>query len=394
MVTTYTYTAKISCWKKHECVACGCVYRYLFRRKVRGTGGTERAARGSAEGKVVRTLTDDVDVRPCPSCGLVQPDMIGRAKAARHGRIAWVSLALLTTLIILGGFQVIPGDGPALACAAVAAGAALLHLAVVISNPNRDRDKNRAVASAARGQGTLEVIAPGRTGELPPPVPTAGLAHGIGIAAGVVAAAVMFAPVVNRELHGLPLNPGMVPEVVSPGDGVKVYFPDEIDCVAGKWFGSPRVTVLNATEFPGRPPAVSASAAEATWSESMSVNTRELHTRPKLWARLVPADERLAGRTLKVRVDMLVRYPHAEGSNNFADRQQALANTYEIRLAPVGAGLTYSSVWWGGLVFGSLTSFSAGLFLRSLANELRKHARPTEVQRYGTSGNADPAPAV
>src|SRR5436853_504400 len=85
MATTYTSTIEVNVWKEHTCAACGGVYRYLFKRKKSGQGRSPDAARAAAQAAVVKALAHEVDLQPCPGCGLYQPDMIGTRKARRHG---------------------------------------------------------------------------------------------------------------------------------------------------------------------------------------------------------------------------------------------------------------------------------------------------------------------
>ena len=49
MATTYKATIQIKCWKQHECVGCGGLYRYKFARTVTGEGANEAKAEAAAE---------------------------------------------------------------------------------------------------------------------------------------------------------------------------------------------------------------------------------------------------------------------------------------------------------------------------------------------------------
>ena len=110
MSTTYTVTANVKCWKKHECVDCGCEFRYQFKRTIQGTGNSEKAAHASANKIVEKTLRQEVDVRPCPSCGRIQPDMIGQVKARGHALVGGLTLPILAIFIVLGATYVLGGS--------------------------------------------------------------------------------------------------------------------------------------------------------------------------------------------------------------------------------------------------------------------------------------------
>src|SRR5438128_2499215 len=136
MGTTYRATIKFNVWKQHTCVHCSGKYRYLLNRTTTGTGATESAASAAAEANVLRALTNDVDMHPCPSCGIYQPDMV----AVRRGRAhLWVFLGLLLALIIpvVVGFITNWSFVVPLLTAAIVGLALFSHVIVDLDNPNR-----------------------------------------------------------------------------------------------------------------------------------------------------------------------------------------------------------------------------------------------------------------
>src|SRR5262245_31362972 len=100
-------TVRARVWKQHTCSACGGLYRYKFTRSGEGQGGLAELARGEAERELDQSLRHDIEVHPCPTCGLVQPDMVAQGKARWHGLAA---LAALPALLLLGGYHVLPTD--------------------------------------------------------------------------------------------------------------------------------------------------------------------------------------------------------------------------------------------------------------------------------------------
>ena len=73
MATTYTSTIEINVWKEHTCVGCGGAFRYLFKRKKSGTGGTPAAAQANASKAVVNALANEVDCSPAPAAASTSP---------------------------------------------------------------------------------------------------------------------------------------------------------------------------------------------------------------------------------------------------------------------------------------------------------------------------------
>src|SRR5437660_904739 len=78
VIVTSTITAR--CWKQHTCTACGCVYQYLFERTRSASGGTGEDTSGKARLKLARALRNGIDECPCPTCGIIQADMVARDK--------------------------------------------------------------------------------------------------------------------------------------------------------------------------------------------------------------------------------------------------------------------------------------------------------------------------
>src|SRR5271166_1196346 len=95
VIVTYTATASGRCWKQHTCSACSCVYRYVFERTAKASGGPGTDVRTIADHRLAIALRDEIDDCPCPCCGLVQPDMVGRSKYSWHFWFTLLSGVLL-----------------------------------------------------------------------------------------------------------------------------------------------------------------------------------------------------------------------------------------------------------------------------------------------------------
>src|SRR5438105_3171170 len=101
MATTYKSTIEVRCWKEHTCVNCGGTFAYLFVRKVTGRAPTAEAATTCARAAALKAIQNEVDLHPCPACGLYQPDMVGAKRARRHWMLLWATLGLLAWLLIV-----------------------------------------------------------------------------------------------------------------------------------------------------------------------------------------------------------------------------------------------------------------------------------------------------
>jgi hypothetical protein len=68
------------------------MYAYELVRKISGTGGTAAKAEANARSAVERALERDVDMQPCPTCGLLGPDMVGQERAKKLKVVFWLAL--------------------------------------------------------------------------------------------------------------------------------------------------------------------------------------------------------------------------------------------------------------------------------------------------------------
>ncbi|QEL13699.1 hypothetical protein [Limnoglobus roseus] len=379
MGTTYTVTRTIKCWKRHECLDCGCEYRYQFERKIKGQGSSEAAALKAANKNVDKAVGTEVDVRPCPTCGRVQPDMVGQGKANGHSGIGLLTIPLAALVYTLGATYVLGGNLASIILAAILTGVALINLMIARGNPNRDRDANVAEAEKLLDAGTVETVAKGDDTKVEPAPAPMGLPHWLGIGFGLLAVLVALAPMIYQTINNLPFNVDTKPDVVSPGNEVKVYFPDSIDCVKSYWRGSAVAAVLNANEL-GGPVGLTASSNDSQWSNSIYAKNSEKHTHPSLWARVrIPSEARLTGKTLKVKVVMVVQYPSVNASDKFEPQQTTIAKDFAVTLAPIGAGQAYSRIWNGGVIVAGLLAAGSCFYLRSLNKQLQRTAIPPVI---------------
>ena len=102
-----------------------------------------------------------------------------------------------------------------------------------------------------------------------------------------------------------------------------------------------------------------------------------------LGARLVlPAAPSLAGKTLRVRVNMVVTYPHDPGRRvfpPFQNRTKAVSTEITLHLAPAGSSEAYRTAGVVGASAGTLACLLGGLALVLLAVRLRIGARPPQL---------------
>jgi hypothetical protein len=386
----YKVKARVRCWKQHTCSACACVYRYKIERSAEGRGVSEAGAAQNAEQAVYRVLAKEVDTRPCPNCGLVQPDMVARRKVYWHSFATLVPLGLLPFVLLFSCWgKGIPHPLGALIGAGVLGAAALAHLLIALYDPNRDRSANREKAQADLAARKAEVVQPGGSADLFAPPRNLTWAHAPALLAVAAAALAFLAPAFVPGGQDLPANQGLRPAVVGPGEEVTVAFSGHnIRSVDGRWRGRPSVQVLNAAEF-ARPPVLAAEGRDDDWGDSFMVKPSQKYVSPRLEARLqIPGDPALGGKSLRVRVAMDVAYPSASGegfkdwatgASTFANRTAAVQQDYTIRLADAAVLRAYRRAWWTWGSLGVLGGVFGGGLLVWLGLSLRSRAHPTEL---------------
>jgi hypothetical protein len=399
MGKTYTVTVDVKCWKEHECCVCGGRFRYLFERKMKGQGGTEAKAAANADAAVVKAIKHDLDLRPCPSCGLLQPDMIGSWRSGKHKLVLILGVVAFLGAFILGGVNQFWTHGIFLWMAALAGlGTLLGHAFVEMRRFNSDLEGNREQSRDLVKSGKLVVSQEGDERTIDDPETFADKEREHLRQASprwiyvmmLLALAVISSAELARLALGWPVNPDWHPAIAGPGDSTYVWFPQRINNVKNLWSGSAQAQALNSAELGLVNPTIQAETGTDHWGDSISVKTGEKSTNSSPWARItVPNIANPEGKTLRVGMDLTIRYPSPEG-NGFTNRQDVFSHNADLVLAEAGAGTTYLLLYWlaglGGLTllcFGSLI-----LILR--AGSLKKRALPNEVIPIADDGPRRP----
>lgn len=382
MAKYYKATLKVEAWKQHICAACNSTYCYLFRRVKTAQAGTPDAASAALKRVVDKCLETEVDVHPCPVCGVIQPDMVGDRRAAAH-KVVLLCLAVgLVALAILGGADVISKALAAPIAGGLGLAALIAHLIISTKNPNRNLEANRQRAQMRIDKGVLRLDGASRRDEPPPEshdlTQTSG--HWAALLLLAVGTVSVLAPEIIRGVARWPLNPDWHPEVAGPGDEVWVYLQGEMDTVKGMWNGRPTATVTNAKEVGLAQPQLAASAKQDTWGKRLEVESSEQSTRTRPWVTVkVPDQADLAGQRLTIDMTMDTQYPRMEGPKEFDIAHGVFKDKKDLLLGSPHAGNTYLTAWWLGLLGGGALMLLAGYWLVRQANALRLAAHPTTV---------------
>jgi hypothetical protein len=382
MATTYKSTIELSCWKEHTCENCGTVFRYLFKRTKTGQAGSVQAAENAARAAVVKALTHEVDMQPCPTCGFYQADMVGVRRSFRHWVLFWIALACLAVVLFLTLIEVIPYNAAAWLAVVLFLGVVTGHLLIALSNPNGNMDANLQKAKENSRAGVLQVCTPGDPMQAEQAPRRHGLSAGYLVCFALMGLGVigMASSELVRLARGWPLNKDWYPQVVGPGDSPYVYFPNKITSVKGFWQGRPAVTVENARDLGLGNPQLRAEAQNDNWGNTIQIGSKESKTSTKtLWTRVHFDPQLAAGKEVRLKIDLAITYPKLMGDKSWDPATEQHSLSTAVRLASPKAGSTYRSFFWWGLVFGGVLILTFSIVLALLARGLRNRALPTSV---------------
>jgi hypothetical protein len=321
-------------------------------------------------------------MRPCPACGLYQPDMVASQRFQFHlavGAAAAGAVTLVGAVGAAGGRQ----WATTLIGAAISVLALLVQGALLLWNPNRNPDANRVKAKRLERSGLLEPM----RGDIPElankGVPHRRLGYLHAIALGGLALAVLpfLAAEAVRVAAGWPLNRDWHPAVLGPGDESRVFFPESVQSVQGLWSGRADAELLNARELGLDQGELEATTHQATWPGVIRFDQNRSRTYSVgPWADVrIPDSPQLNGKEVRVKVDVVATYP-ADRGTHFVNEQHAFTQTVVIHLADrPGAGRLYVMLANGGTFGGALWLLLMGLLLALAGRSFRRDAYPAKV---------------
>jgi hypothetical protein len=370
MTRTHTATIEARRWKAHCCAGCGCRYAYRLVRRLAYGGSTPERAVEKAEAAAQRAMAREVERRPCPNCGLYQPEMVARGRQPLHRWVLLIAMLGFAILAVLKVACLVPADRALMI--AIAAAALLGGLGFLIDrrNPNRNLEANRAKAQQEIAAQRMRILQPGTcTPHAPRGEFTTRSVVSTMLACGltIIALAVLAAPELLRRQAGWPLNADAYPPVIGPGDTTRLYLPDWISSVKGYWKGKSRVTAQVADNPAAGNVAIPSRTQQSDWGKTISAKEDEKAGRSRLWLEMrLPPDSVPPGKTIVCDIDLAVEYPAiSEDRRHFSPCAEQFHRQVTLKLsAPLAAG-RYEMWWWAGFCGGG------GLLVVSIFMRLR-----------------------
>ena len=377
MAKTYTSTIQIRCWKHHTCVGCEGSYAYEFVRKITGTGGTEEKASAAANKNAQKAMANDTDLHPCPTCGLFQPDMIGQRRAQRAWLVFWCALVAFGVSLILASAYTVQIDTLTWVVAGIGAFAAAALWKINVWNPNANVSANVSRATGDVAAGKL-LHQPGDASRPVKHLATPAKSSFHQVTLLLVLAAVILAamPEVVRASRGWPINSSAYPPVAGPGDHVRIYMDGKIESIKGYWRGKAVADIREGT----RTYPATTSTNENNWGTTINAKSSEKSSSSTPWVGVtLPNEAGLAGKAVNCDIQLDVQYPRMQGSSTFETTAKSMQRTVGLHLAPVGAGTSYTSLWWQSTLAGMGLMLVCSIFLVRIARALQRQAPPTKV---------------
>jgi hypothetical protein len=300
------------------CPVCGCVYR--------------QREDNVPDGADFQKLLGKIQPRPCPGCGTrlgtdTPPPTVWFAVA--HLLLGFVSLVVVLTALLVPGMTQDGSDvAPPLGRYGLVA-IALLH-GVVTWQWGRMSAASLSAAHADVAAGRTQIITEGSPHA--PPNRRRAWATIVGLALTGVAAALVLPETRTAPDVGIARNPHLAPEIVVPGKRFHFGFTDPgITTIYGDWAGTGRVQVLNAAEL-GLPEELPGGTAERSWGDRI-VSGRLSHYPAKLGVDVtLPDDERLHGKTVKMRA-LVSGYGPVDAGPTFKHKDFTAQRDFEVVVA-------------------------------------------------------------
>jgi hypothetical protein len=307
--------------------------------------------------------------------------MVASQRARYHWWAFWAGVPIYGLLIILVWADVLSYSLAAILGGVCAIPLLAAHFLIDANNPNRNRDRNRKQARRLAKDGDIWVPEDRQPKELSDQPIGTGVFSTHYLCYAMLAGAVLafFLPVGLKVVTGMKSNADWYPEVAGPGDSPYVYFKDSLSSVKKLWNAQARVTVINPADI-GGPIAINATTNSDNWGNTISVKSSEKNSYFRPWARLqIPADPRLAGKTLQLQIDMNVTFPKVMGANQWQQQTQAISHRTSLTLSSSGAGMLLKMSFWVGFLGGTVLLFLAGGLLPVFSNKFRAQALETSI---------------
>lgn len=372
----YKATVELACFKQHECVACSGKFAYVLQREITAEGNSKSAAQAAAQAQLIQKVENDVDLHPCPTCGLVQPEMVADIKSGRYLLGTIVGVIVLVLGLILGLADVVPISTASMIGLAGGVIVGLACASGVTTNPNADLSKNLQTAEeeVRSEQITVTEEGSGTVVEDENAAISGGHMFGLGLIGVAVLAAL--APSLLSVVNGWPKNDSY-PAVVGPGDTATIYFDQQITSINSMWSGGGTATIRNAEEI-SAPASVNAETKRSNWGNTISGKSVSNTTKAMYAEVTMPNDDSLAGKTLDLHIQISATFPF-EMDGGFVDDNGEFQHSEQITLAAPGAGSRYGTSFWGGHVVAIVFCVVGGLALNGTASTLRGKANETMV---------------
>lgn len=352
MGSQWSVKIEVPVWRGHQCLGCGCLFRYPMVLKASGVHEKQEIAEASGRRDLEDLAARDCAIVPCPTCASIQPEMIAWRTHRLLGLFFLAAVAIWTVacFVAIGEGGLRRGNLLLLAIGEAVLVAVLLYVRfgrvhptpvgeVVVDQPSPlGGDPSRWLKWKGSWSWHLTVC--------------------------VLAPILTLSAECTRLVAGWPSNGPWAPTVISPGSTSRWYFSGDLRTVNGLWRGTGSATfAANAEADDSLRSVLTTRFARGDWGSGISVKGRgSSEESTRLWADVdFPDNPELLARPIEVWLSVDAEYPAAVDRQVFEIRRDHRHTKQIVHFAPRGASGVYVALLRIGMVLGA-TVLAVGVF--------------------------------
>ena len=382
---TYRFRREFECWKERTCAYCGCVYRYRLKAARTGTGPTREAAKEDGIIAAMETVSERLDMSPCPRCLSYQPEMIGAQRLQWHAiMMAFAAVWVVPLILVYTGWMS--------RWLAIAVTFVFAIVMILVHCRMQWRYPRGSKALAAKKLLNDDIRVKAGTERKPeswekPESIRAGMAVWISLGVAVCSLVLFVASDALLLATGWPTNNVWHPEVGGPGDSMWVFVPSNVKSVKGLWGGQAHA-VLHCVDDPNIVIPLDSETRNVGWGDRINLDKGDRNQDSNSpWVGVyIPDDPRLAGKKVRIEITLNMAVPVMAGQNQFVTQWFLIQRTEQATLGPSNCGLIFLVVWYGSMLLPLMCLIGMEGMMILMAIHLRMQPSDAEVKRIDDAG--------
>ncbi len=352
----YNATADYTVRKVHTCVHCDGSFGYVMKRSLTGTGASAEQAQENLKNTARNVLETNVDTHPCPTCGMVQPEMMAARNTWRYLIAGAVTAVAMFVFCIFFWTHFLSLENLMYTLLGVYGVLVAWCMKRMLTNPNTNLSRNLQTAKKEVSAGEVELLEAGSLEGKNAKLARQATYGWDGVTAGCFAVALLLGclPGGLQTLRGWPLNEAFFPAVVGPGDEATYYFEKEISSIKGYWRGKVGAALVG-VEGLGEQGLVTlkATTEDKSWGKTIRFKSSQKADKSTIYSTIeFPDEPALANKGINMVAKILYQYPKMGIGKSFRVVSSQLEAEETIQFAESGAGTMYSQAAWAAILLG------------------------------------------